>query len=126
MTAPIRSSVTIFASALIAAGGTKTAPASGGTGAWVDVRGLNGGKLAWLVQNGSSTPGVQGQFTFQVADDSTGTNATDLWTGGGDTVANNPSSGIADLPAEASYVRMLCYGNTTNAVTFKGTLFAKA
>lgn len=126
MTAPTRSTVPIFPSAAIAAGGTKAAPSSGGTGAWGDVRGLNGGKLAWLVQNGASAPGVQGQFTLQVADDAAGTNATDLWTAGGDTVASSVSTGLVDLPHEASFVRMLCYGNTTNAVTFRCLLFAKA
>ncbi|MFC5548191.1 hypothetical protein [Massilia aerilata] len=124
MTAPTRSTVTIFAAAAIAAGGTKAAPAAGGTGGWVDVRTLNGGQLAWSVKNGSSAPTVQGQFTFQVSDDGAN-NITDLWTGGGDTVASSEQTGLIDLPATASYVRMLCYGNTTNAVTFRGVLFAK-
>lgn len=126
MTAPTRSTVTIFAALAIAPGGTKTVPATNGAGGWVDVRGLNGGQLAWSVKNGSSAPGVQGQFTLQVADDSTGTNATDLWTGGGDTVASSETTGLLDLPATASFVRALNYGNTTNSVTFRHLLFAKA
>jgi hypothetical protein len=129
MTAPTRSTVTIFASATVAPGGTKTAPGSG-AGAWVDVRGLNGGEIAWSVKNGSSAPGVQGQFTLQIADavDGSGVaaNATDLWTGGGDTVASSESTGVVQLPATASYVRALNYGNTTNSVTFRHLLFAKA
>lgn len=128
MTAPTRNTVPIFASASVGPGGTKAAPLAAGTGAWVDVRAYNGGKLTWLVQNGTSAPGVQGQFTFQMADSfdgTTATNVTDIWSGGGDTVASSSNSNYVDLPAEASYVRMLCYGNTTNAVTFKGTLFAK-
>lgn len=126
MTAPTRSTVTIFAAAAIAAGGTKTAPAAGGTGGWVDVRNLNGGDISWSVKNGPSAPGVQGQFTLQVSDANDGANITDLWTGGGDTVANSEMTGLIDLPNTPSYVRMLCYGNTTNAVTFKAVLFAKA
>ena len=126
MTAPTRSTVVIFATATIAAGGTKAAPATGGAGAWIDVRSLNGGRLAWSVKNGSSAPGVQGQFTLQIADDNVGTNATDLWSGGGDTTASSETTGVVDLPPEASYVRALNYGNTTNSVTFRHLLFAKA
>lgn len=126
MTAPTRSTVTIFASAAVPAGGTKAVPAAGGAGSWVDVRSLNGGRLVYSVKNGNSAPGVQGQFTLQIADDAAGTNATDLWTGGGDTTANSETTGVVDLPHEASFVRALNYGNTTNAVTFRHLLFAKA
>lgn len=125
MTAPTRSTTTILAVTQVAAGGTKAAPASGGTGGWVDVRAFNGGQIAWSVKNGASAPTAQGQFTLQVADTSDGANAADLWTGGGDTIAGSEQTGVIPLPAEASYVRMLCYGNTTNPVTFKGALFAK-
>jgi len=129
MTAPTRSTIPILASVSVPAGGSKAAPAAGGTGAWVDVRGQNGGQLAYSVKNGSIAPGVQGQFTFQVGDGndtSTVTNVTDLWTGGGTTVGSDETTGLLELPATASFVRMLCYGHTTNAVTFRGTLFAKA
>ena len=130
MTAPTRSTVTIFAALAIAPGGTKAAPATNGAGAWIDVRGLNGGEIAWSVKNGSIAPGVQGQFTLQVADavDGSGVaaNATDLWTGGGDIVASSESTGLVQLPPTASYVRALNYGNTTNSVTFRHLLFAKA
>jgi hypothetical protein len=129
MTAPTRSTIPVFALTSVPPGGTKAAPVTAGQGPWVDVRSLNGGKLTWLVKNGAIAPGVQGQFTFQIADSYDGTNATnvtDLWTGGGDIVPSSENSNYVDLPAEASYVRMLCYGNTTNAVTFRGALFAKA
>lgn len=125
MTAPTRSTVPIFATAAVAPGGSKTAPVSGGAGPWVDVRSLNGGQLAWSVKNSASAPSAPGQFTVQVADTSDGTNATDLWTGGGDMVASSETTGLIDLPATASYVRALNYGNTTNSVTFRHTLFAK-
>ena len=129
MTAPTRSSIPILASVSVAPGGSKAVPVAAGVGTWIDVRGQNGGQLAYSVKNGSSAPGVQGQFTFQVgdgSDTSTVTNITDLWTGGGDTVANSENTGLIELPATASFVRMLAYGNTTNNVTFRGTLFAKA
>ncbi|QOY96336.1 hypothetical protein IM543_11240 [Massilia sp. UMI-21] len=122
MTAPTRSTVTILAAAA-STGGTKAAPAT--TGAWVDVRTFNGGDIAWSVKNGSSAPGVQGQFTLQVSDANDGTNISDLWSGGGDVTANSETTGLIDLPSAASYVRMICYGNTTNPVTFKAVLFAK-
>lgn len=124
MTVPTRSTVTILAATSVAAGGTKAAPAH--TGAWVDVRTLNGGDIGWSVKNGASAPGVQGQFTLQVSDKNDGTNIADLWSGGGDTTANSETTGLIDLPNTASYVRMVCYGNTTNAVTFAAVLFAKA
>lgn len=126
MTAPTRSTVAIFAAAAVAPGGTKASPVAAGLGAWVDVRSLNGGRLAWSVKNGSNAPGVQGQFTLQIADDNVGTNATDLWTGGGETTASSETTGVVDLPPEASYVRALNYGNTINSVTFRHVLFAKA
>ena len=129
MTAPTRSTIPVFPSASVAPGGTKAAPTAAGLGAWVDVRGLNGGQLTYSVKNSGSAPSVQGQFTFQVGDGndtSTVTNVTDLWTGGGTTLANDETTGLLDLPATASFVRMLCYGNTTNAVTFRGALFGKA
>lgn len=124
MAAPTRSTVTILAPTSVAAGGSKAAPAH--TGVWVDVRSLNGGDIGWSVKNGTSAPGVQGQFTLQVSDASDGTNITDLWSGGGSTAANDEITGLIDLPNTASYVRMICYGNTTNPVTFKANLFAKA
>jgi len=128
MTAPTRSTVTILASVSVAPGGSKAAPVAAGLGSWVDVRGLNGGQLAWSVKNGSSAPGTPGQFTFQIGDGNDTlnvTNITDLWTGAGTLNASEESSSLVDLPNTASFVRMLCYGNTTNAVTFRGTLFAK-
>jgi hypothetical protein len=125
MTAPARSTVPILPATLTTTlSTTKDAPAI--TGAWVDVRSFNGGVLAWSVKNSASAPGVQGQFLIQAADTSDGANASDIWTGGGDTVASSEKTGMARLDAEVSYVRMLGWGNTTNHVTFKLNLFAKA
>ena len=61
--------VPIFASALIAAGGTKAAPASGGTGALVDTSGYGASTLGWRIKNGASAPGVAGSITFQQSPD---------------------------------------------------------
>ena len=129
MTAPTRSTVTIFAALAISPGGTKAAPSANGAGPWVDVRGLNGGQIAWSVKNGSSAPGSPGQFTLQVGDGndtSNVTNVTDLWTGAGTLTPSEESSNLVDLPSTASFVRALNYGNTTNSVTFRHVLFAKA
>ena len=129
MTAPIRSTVPIFDD-VVMPNGTKTSPASGGvyggTGPWVDVRDKNGGTLAWMVRNFASAPGVQGQFTIQISDSPSSGNVADLWSGGGDTGSGSETTGVCELPATASYVRMLAYGNTTNAVVFHCNLFAKA
>lgn len=132
MTAPTRSSLVILAATSVTpvANSNKAAPAL--TGAWVDVRSFNGGDIRWAVTNGTSAPGVQGQFTLQVSDANDGTNVTDLWSGGGNTNASTSTtaspteSGLVTLPNTASYARMICYGHTTNAVTFASTLFAKA
>jgi hypothetical protein len=124
MTAPTRSTIAILAVSQNAAG-TTTKAAPGIVGPWVDVRGLNGGVIAWSVKNGTA-PGAPGQFTVQGSDVNDGTNITDIWGGGGDIVLNSESTGMFDLPATVSYVRMICWGNTTNPVTFKSNLFAKA
>lgn len=131
MTAPTRSTLTILAATSVnaVANSNKAAPAH--TGAWVDIRPYNGGQIGWSVKNGASAPGVQGQFTLQVSDANDGTNITDLWSGGGNTTpststtASSEETGLVDLPNTASYARMICYGHTTNAVTFKAQLFAK-
>lgn len=125
MTAPTRSTVVILAATSNAASASTTKAAPGTTGAWVDVRGLNGGHIAWSVKNGASAPSTAGQFMLQVSDDGVN-NITDLWGGAGDTTASSEATSLIDLPSTASYVRMICWGNQTNAVTFKAVLFAKA
>jgi len=124
MTAPTRSSIVILGATAATPGAyTKASPSV--TGPWVDVRAANGGRIGISVLNGVA-PGVAGQFTVQVADDAIGTNVFDLGTAGGNTVANGEVTHLWAFPAEPSYARLLCYGNSTNQVTFKAVLFAKA
>lgn len=125
MAAPTRSTVVILAATSNAASASTTKAAPGTTGAWIDVRSLNGGDIAWSVKNGASAPSTAGQFMLQVSDDGVN-NVTDLWGGAGDTTLNSDTTGLINLPNTASYVRMICWGNQTNAVTFKSVLFAKA
>lgn len=125
MTAPARSTVPILPATLTTAlGTTQDAPAI--PGVWIDVRQYNGGMLQWSVKNGANAPGVQGQFLIQGADTIDGTNSSDIWGGGGSTIPSKETTGLVRLDPEVSFVRMLCWGNTTNHVTFKLNLFAKA
>lgn len=125
MTAPVRATVPVLAPAAVTAGTfTKAAPAL--TGPWVDIRAHNGGDIGISVKNGPSAPGIQGQFTVQVADDNAGTNVFDLGSAGGNTTANAEATHLWPVPSTASYIRILGYGNTTNDVTLKATMFAKA
>jgi len=124
MAAPNRITREILAATSVAAGSTEAAP--GLTGAWVSVDDLNGGLLAAYVTNGGAAPGQVGQFIWQASDKNDNTNIVELWRGGGSTTANNsPPIPFIDLPKEFKYVRMVCFGNTTAAVTFRGVLFGK-
>lgn len=124
MAAPTRITREILAATSVAAGSSEAAP--GLTGAWVAVDDLNGGLLAAYVTNGSTAPGLPGQFIWQGSDKNDGTNIVELWRGGGNSTANaSPPISYVDLPRELKYVRLVCFGNTTAAVTFRGVLFGK-
>lgn len=124
MAAPTRSTVAILASTSVNPGGTKASPAL--VGPWVDVRGFNGGDVGVSVKNGASAPGAQGQYTLQGSDKNDGTNVYDIHSSGGNTTAGGEEMPLIELPNTVSYVRLICYGHTTNAVTFKADFFAKA
>ena len=124
MTAPTRSTLAILA-AVALTGGTKAAPPAGGTGAWIDVRTLNGGQIGISLVNGATAPGTQGQFTLQ-GTDANQTEIYEFYNAGGSLANAGEVSFTVELPPEFAYVRMLAYGNTTNAVTYKAHLFAKA
>jgi hypothetical protein len=121
--ASTKASVTILAAVSVAAGGTKGAPATGGTGSWVAINTGYGGSLGYSILNGASAPGVAGTITIQMSPDN-GTTVFDWYSISGDTNIYNSSTllglttGALDLPKGPMYVRAICYGNTTNAVTF--------
>lgn len=124
MTAPVRNTQVVLPPTASTAGSTtKAAPSI--TGAWIDIRSSNGGQLGISVKNGSA-PGVAGQFAVQIASDTSGADIYDLGNAGGNTALNGEVSFLWGVPAEASYVRVICWGNTVNDVTFKSHFFGKA
>lgn len=125
MTAPVRSSVAILPEQPVAPGtSNRWAPAL--VGGWVNVQTFNGGVVGVSVKNGASPPSIQGQFALQMSDAEDGTNVFDVYSAGGNITAGADVTFTIPLPAEAKFVRLICYGNTVNPVTFKATLFAKA
>lgn len=113
--------VTILAATSGAAGTSKASP--GVTGGWIDVRAYYGGELGYSFTNGSASPGQPGTIQFQTSPDN-GTTVYDYQSvSGTDTVASSVNSGSIAL-GKAMYIRAICYGNTTNAVTFAATLQA--
>lgn len=120
-----KTAVTIFASASIVAGGTKSAPATGGTGSHVNTTSYGTSSFVFKITNGSSAPGVAGTITFQNSPDG-GVTWFDFYSISGDTVANSVTSGTLTLDRGVMGFRALCYGNTTNPVTFESILEAVA
>ena len=112
--------VSILAATSGAAGSTRAAP--GVTGGWVDVRAYYGGELGWGVKNGGSAPTVAGSLLIQTSPDN-GTTVFDYHLVGGDTVANSDTTNSISL-GKAMYIRVLGYGNATNAVTYSAILQA--
>lgn len=72
------------------------------------------------VTNGSSAPGVAGTLLVQWSPDN-GTTVYDYWGMGGDTVASSSNSQTVWIDPGIRYIRVIGYGNTTNAVTFGAT-----
>lgn len=112
--------VTVLASQSLAAGSTKASP--GATGSSVNCTGYYGGELTWKITNGSSAPGAPAIITFQASHD--GSNWYDYYTIGSDTVSSSVNSGAIVLDRGVMYLRVIAYGNTTNAVTVDAQLQA--
>lgn len=121
MTAPTRNSIPLFDSSVNPGETTKATAAIaanpvGGNGGWIDISGYNGGVVGWSVTNGTSAPSTPLQFTVQFSSTNAAPKAAfDRWSGGGDVVAGSITSGLIPIPPEAKYVRVLGYGNRTNA-----------
>jgi hypothetical protein len=113
--------VTVLASGTsAAAGSTKAAP--GADSGAIDVRGHYGSLLGWKITNGASAPGVAPTLTIQVSHDAS--KWYDYWNVGGDTVASSVNSNAIAIERAVMYVRVIVYGNTTNAVTVEAYLQA--
>jgi hypothetical protein len=100
--------------------GTKAAPSV--TGGAIDCRAYYGGDLTYIITNGASAPGVAPTLVFQSSPD--GTNWFDYYQVGGDTTASSVNSNTILLDQGIMYMRLIAYGNTTNAVTIAASLQA--
>lgn len=133
MTAPTRSSTSLFNSAVTASGTTTKATAAAattpvtGNGGWKDLGSSNGGIVGVAVMNNASAPSTALAFTVQVSDANDGSGTIiDLWSGAGDVAPNSITTANIRVPAEFRYCRVLGYGNQTNDVNLKATAFMKA
>jgi hypothetical protein len=115
-----KSAVAVLASTSAAAGTTKASP--GATGSSINCTSYYGGELTYKITNSSSAPGVALTLTFQASHD--GTNWYDYYSVAGDTVASSVNTGSLILDRGVMYLRVIAYGNTTNAVTVEANLQA--
>jgi hypothetical protein len=118
--------VVILAAVSVPAGGTKAAPNALGIGAWIDVSAFNGGALGGRIRNTGGTLTAAGQMVWQWTPEASGTptKVYDLWGFGGGLAASEDVSVSIHLDKEISRVRVICYGNVSNAVTFESDLAA--
>ena len=125
MTAVTKTPIAILASVTVAAGGTKAAPAAGGTGGWIDVTAYNGGLLGGRIKN-NGTLGAPGQMTWQWTPDPNANPVKiyDLWTWGGELASGVEWTASTRLDKEVKHVRAIFYGNTTSSVTYESDLAA--
>jgi hypothetical protein len=117
-----KTAVAVLASVSVPAGGIKASPNAAGIGATIDCRSYYGGELTWKITNGASAPGVAMSMTFQVSPD--GTTWFDYYTVASDTVISSVNSNSVQLDRGVMYLRVIAYGNTTNAVTAEAGLQA--
>lgn len=114
-----KSAVVALTSTSAAAGSTKASPSA--TGSWLDITGAYGGDLSWRLINGGSAPGVAPTLTIQASPDN-GTTVFDYASVGGDIIASSDNSGTIWIDQGIQYVRVIAYGNTTNAITASASL----
>lgn len=114
-----KSAVTALTSTSAAAGTTKASP--GATGSWLDLTAAYGGDLSWRLVNGGSAPGVAATLLVQASPDN-GSTFYDYATVGGDIIASSDNSGTIWIDQGIQYVRVIVFGNTTNAVTGSASL----
>lgn len=105
--------VITYAAGNCAAGSTKASP--GVNSGWIDMTAKDGSDLHWRIVNSSSAPGVAPTLTVQTSPDN-GATVYDYATVGGDTTASSDNSNTIWLDRGLMYVRVIGYGNTTNAV----------
>lgn len=123
MTTVTKTPVAMLTAAVAAAGSTKASP--GASSPWIDTKSgtadaLDGGDIGYSITNGPSAPGAAPSLTIQWSPDN-GTTVYDYMSVGGDTVANSINSNTIWVDPALRYLRVIGYGNTTNAVTFSVT-----
>lgn len=106
-----------------AAASTKASP--GVNSGWVDIRTYDGADVGWRIVNGGSAPGVAPTLVVQQSPDN-GTTVYDYAQVGGDTTASSDNSGSIYVDRAVMYVRIIGYGNTTNAVGMGADISAVA
>lgn len=105
-----------------AAASSRAAP--GAASSWLDTKAaapnnFDGGTVGVSVQNGSA-PGVPGTILVQWSPDN-GVTIYDVGGIAGDLIANSFYSASIDISPSMRYIRVIGFGNTTNAVTFGAT-----
>lgn len=117
--------VVVLAAVAVAAGGTKAAPVASGISQTIDNSGNGTSSLGWRIKNGASAPTAAGTMTVQQSPDG-GVTWFDYFTVSGSTVANDDVTGTIMIERGIKALRVLCYGNATNQVTFEAILSAVA
>ena len=118
-----KSRVEVLAEVSVPGGGTKAAPAAGGASLAASTTTLGRSGLNYRIKNSATAPGAAGVMTIQAYD---GVKWFDYYTVSGDTTASSEYSGSIPLEAYVQGVRCICYGHTTNPVTFELTISAVA
>lgn len=116
-----KSSVLVLASTSATAGSTKASP--GATGSWIACSGYYGGDIGISITNGASAPGAALTALIQVSPDN-GTTVFDYYPVAGDVAASSVNTYTIKLDQGIMYMRVIGYGNTTNAVTVAASLQA--
>lgn len=126
MVAVTKTPVVILPTVSVPPGGTKSAPNAAGTGAWIDVLAYNGGVLGGRIRNTGGTVTAAGQMVWQWTPDPVAVppRIYDIWSFGGGLAAGDDAPVSIRLDKEIRWVRAICYGNLTAAVTAESDLAA--
>lgn len=126
MTAVTKGSIPILPATPLTAALTGSRSAPGIVGLWIDVREVNGGVLGGRIENTGGAVGVAGILLWQWTPDKDAAQLEiyDLWEFCGALAAGAKETRSIRLDKEIKWVRAVCWGNTTNTVTYKTDLAA--
>ena len=114
-----KAAIPVLASVNVPAATTRAAPVASST---IDTRTHAGGDLAIKITNGSSAPSVAATVVVQVSHD--GADWTDYHTFSGDTAPSSVTPSVPWIDQGIMYLRVIAFGNATNAVTVQAYLQA--